>query len=144
MRRPATTSRRTDRSPASRIRAANERLLVEGRLDEIGEFFTQDYVAHATGRGLAGPAGIRRFLASLRRAFPRLQVDVEILVEGEDRVAWQRTIRGVQRGDHAGFPASGRRIVWRDMVTSRFRGGRIAEDWVITDLAERLLRARNR
>jgi hypothetical protein len=65
-------------------------------------------------------------------------------VEGEDRVAWQRTLRGIQQGDYKGFPATGRLIVWRDMVTSRFRDGLIAEDWVITDLAERLLRARKR
>jgi hypothetical protein len=30
------------------------------------------------------------------------------------------------------------------MVTSRFRDGLIAEDWVITDLTERLLLARKR
>jgi len=30
------------------------------------------------------------------------------------------------------------------MVTSRFRDGLIAEDWLITDLAERLLLARKR
>ncbi len=34
------------------------------------------------------------------------------------------------------------RISWRDMVTSEFRDGRIAEEWVATDLAERLLLAR--
>jgi hypothetical protein len=41
-----------------------------------------------------------------------------------------------------GFPASGKAIVWRDVVTSRFEHGHIVEDWVITDLAERLLLAR--
>ncbi|MCL4865617.1 MAG: ester cyclase [Gemmatimonadales bacterium] len=41
-----------------------------------------------------------------------------------------------------GFPATGRPIVWRDMVTSRFVDGRIVEDWSISDLAERLLLAR--
>lgn len=30
-------------------------------------------------------------------------------------------------------------MIWRDMATSRFDNGLIAEDWVITDLAERLL-----
>ena len=32
----------------------------------------------------------------------------------------------------------------REMVTSRFRDGLIAEDWFLTDLAERLLLARKR
>ncbi len=68
----------------------------------------------------------------------------KILVEGKDRVAWQRTLRGAQQGAFKGFPASGREIMWRDMVTSRFRDGLIAEEWVVTDLAERLLLARKR
>jgi predicted ester cyclase len=79
-----------------------------------------------------------------RRAFPDLQVDVAILVEARDRVAWLRTLRGVQQGDFRGFPACGRQVVWREMFTSRFRDGLIAEDWVSTDLAERLLLARKR
>lgn len=65
-----------------------------------------------------------------------------MLVEGEDRVAWQRTLRGTHQGPFRGFPASGRRIVWREMLTSAFRDGRIAEDWLVSDLAERLLLAR--
>jgi predicted ester cyclase len=60
-------------------------------------------------------------------------------VEGEDRVAWQRTFRGTHKGKFKGFPASGLNIVWRDMVTSHFYNERIGEEWVITDLAEQLL-----
>jgi steroid delta-isomerase-like uncharacterized protein len=132
-----------DRSLASTIRAANATLIDDGNLDAVGEFFAPDFVAHVTEQDVAGGhAAIRGFLATLRRAFPDLRAEVEVLVEGEDRVAWQRTMRGTQQGDYKGFPASGRRVVWRDMVTSRFRDGLIAEDWAITDLAERLLLAR--
>jgi predicted ester cyclase len=91
-----------------------------------------------------GHSAVRKFLATLLHAFPDLRVEVEILVDGKDRIAWQRTLRGTHRGSKKGFPASGRKIVWRDMITSRFRDGRIAEDWVITKLAERLLLARKR
>jgi len=91
-----------------------------------------------------GHGAIRSVLSMYQRAFPDLQVQVEILVEGTDRVAWQRTLRGTHQGDFKGFPPTGRPIVWRDTVTSRFREGLIAEDWVITDLAERLLLARKR
>ncbi|MBM3494502.1 MAG: ester cyclase [Armatimonadetes bacterium] len=129
-------------SLASMIDAANSALLANGSVDAIGQFFTPDYVAHSTGKKMAGHGAIRRFVGMYRRAFPDLRVEVEILVEAKDRVAWQRTIRATHTGDFKGFPATGRRIVWRDMVTSRFRHGLIAEDWVITDLAERLLLAR--
>ena len=134
-----------DRSLASKIKAANSALIAKGDLDAIGEFFAPDYVAHLTDQEMAGGHSvIRGFLDTLRRGFPDLQVEVEILVEGKDRVAWQRTLRGTQQRDFKGFPACGRQVVWRDMVTSRFRDGLIAEDWVITDLAERLLLARKR
>jgi len=129
-------------SLASKIEAANSKLMANGHVDAIGEFFATDYVAHGTGKGMRGHGAIRRFLAMYRLAFPDLRVEVEILVKAKDRVAWQRTLRAIHKGNFKGFPATGRRIVWRDMVTSRFRDGLIAEDWVITDLAERLLLGR--
>jgi steroid delta-isomerase-like uncharacterized protein len=128
---------------ASRIEAANSALMVDGNVDAVGEFFTPDYVAHLTDQEMTGGQGaVRTVLAMYRSAFSDLQVEVEILVEGSDRVAWQRTLRATHDGDFKGFPATGRPIVWRDMATSRFRDGLIAEDWLISDLAERLLLAR--
>ena len=79
-----------------------------------------------------------------RSAFPDMRVEVEVFLEKKDRVAWQRTLRATHKGAFKGFPATGRRIVWRDMVISRFRESLIAEDWFITDLAERLLLGRKR
>jgi predicted ester cyclase len=130
-------------SLASRIRAANTALLVNGDVAAIPGFFAPGYVAHASGRDLTrGHDAIRQTVERWRRAFHDLTVDVEILVEAADRIAWQRTLHATHVGDYAGFPATGRRLVWRDMVTSRFEGGLIVEDWVISDLAEQLLRAR--
>ena len=133
------------RSLASKIEAANLALIANGNLDAIGEFFTPDYVAHVTNQDLTGGhEAIRTIAGMYRRAFQDLQVEVEILVKGKDRVAWQRMLQATHTGNFKGFPATGRRIVWRDMVTSRFRDGLIAEEWVITDLAERLLLGRKR
>ena len=130
-------------SPASTIETANAVLLVDRRLDATDAYFTPDYVAHGTDGDLSGgPAAVRRYVGMLHAAFPDLEVDVEILVEAHDRVAWHRTVRGTQSGAFMGFPATNRRIAWRDMVTSRFEDGRIAEEWVVTDLAEHLLKAR--
>ena len=133
------------KSYASVIHAANAAVLARGDLDSVPTFFTEGYVAHLTGGGsMQGHRAVRRFVASIRRAFTNLDLEVEILVEAKARVAWQRTLRGTHKGTFKGFPATGRRIVWRDMVVSQFDGVLISEDWVITDLAERLLRARRR
>jgi hypothetical protein len=51
--------------------------------------------------------------------------------------------RGTHENKFKRFPASGLQVVWRDMVTSQFRDGLIAEEWVITDFAEQLLFSRN-
>jgi len=133
------------RSLAAKIHAANSTLIANGDLDAVGEFFTTDYVAHLTDQDMdGGHAAIRSFLGALQRAFPDLEVEVEILVEGKDRLAWKRRLRGTHQGEFKGFPPTGRQVVWRDMITSRFCDRLIAEDWAITDLAERLLLARKR
>ncbi len=130
-------------SLSSRIIAANATLIVGGELDAIGEYFGPSYVAHITDQvATGGHALVRRLVESYRKAFPDVQVEVEILVEAGDRVAWQRTLRATHSGAFLGFPATGRSIVWRDMVVSRLEDGLMVEDWVITDLAEQLLRAR--
>ena len=134
-----------DRSLAKKIQAAHSALFADANMDAIGEFFASDYVAHVTDRAINGGHDfVRKFLGMLHSAFPDLEADVEILLESDDRVAWQRTLKGTHEGAFMGFPASGRPLVWRDMVTSRFRDGLIAEDWSISDLAERLLLARKR
>lgn len=134
-----------NRSHTSRIEAANAALIVDGDFDAIGEFFSPDYVAHLTGRDLAGGhEAVRKVVAAYRSAFHGIRVEVEILAKARDRIAWQRTLRATHTGAFKGFPATGRPLVWRDMVTSRFEDCLIAEEWVITDLAERLLVARKR
>ena len=130
---------------SSKIKAANTALYAEGKLDVIAEFFTTDYIAHVTNKDLPlGHDGIQQVLGLYRRAFPDLQAEVEILVQSKDTVAWLRTLRGIHLGAFKGFPPSKQPIVWRDMVTSRFRNGLIAEEWIVTDLAEQLLESRKR
>ena len=133
------------KSLALRITEANAAILVDGNLDAIPEFFAPDYVAHVTEDYMTGGHdAIRRMVQRWRRAFLDLSAEVEILIEGSDRIAWQRTLRASHKGDYTGFPATGLKLVWRDMATSRFQDGLIVEDWVITDLPEQLLRARKR
>lgn len=130
-------------SLAAKIQAANSTLMVDGDLDAVGEFFSPHYIAHLTQDELTGGhVAIRRILRLYHRAFPDMSVEVEILVESGDRVAWQRTVRATHRGTFRGFPSTGRGLVWRDMVTSRFQDGLVAEDWLVSDLAERLLLSR--
>jgi predicted ester cyclase len=132
-------------SLSGKIYAANHALIVDGNSAAISSYFAPDYVAHLTDQDVVGGHKLVRGMLDLyQRAFPKPKVEVEILLEGTDRVSWQRTIRAKQEGAFKGFPASGRNIVWRDVVTSRFRDGLIVEEWVISDLAEQLLLSRKK
>lgn len=125
------------------IELANQTLLINGELDRVADFFTADYVAHVTGRDfVGGHEVVKKMVREYRRAFSQLEISVEVLVKAKSRIAWQRTFTAIQGGPFKGFPASHQQIVWRDMVTSEFRDGLIAEEWVVTDLAEKLLLAR--
>jgi predicted ester cyclase len=131
------------RSNPATIEAANSALIVHGNLNEVADFFTADYVAHVTGQDFSGGHDVvKKIVRAYLRAFSDIEVKIEILVKAKNRVAWQRTLRARQTGAFKGFPATNRIIIWRDMITSEFRDGLIAEDWVVTDLAEKLLLAR--
>jgi len=135
------TSMKTD--ILSLLRKANAALLERGETEAIGDYFSLNYVAHITGKDISGGHKmIRQIVAMYQKAFSEITTTLEILAQQGDRVAWQRTIHATQRGPFKGFPATNRRLVWREMVTSRFEGGLIVEEWFITDLAEQLLVAR--
>ena len=110
------------------VEEANEVLLNQGQLDRVGEFFTESY------GGGQGPDMIREFVSDLRTAFPDLRVEVEVLLSGEDRVAWIRRHRGTHQGDFMGVPATGRELTWQSMTVSRMEDGLIAEEWGASEL----------
>jgi predicted ester cyclase len=131
------------RTNTSTIEAANSALIVNGDLHQVSDFFASDYVAHVTGKDFTGGHDVvKEIVRTYRRAFSDIEVEIEFLVKAKNRIAWQRTLRAKQTGAFKGFPATNRIIIWRDMITSEFRDGLIAEDWVVTDLAEKLLLAR--
>ncbi|WP_407901202.1 ester cyclase [Providencia rustigianii] len=132
-----------DKSLASIVKTAARSLFEQRDIQSISQFFSQDYVVHLTNQDYSnGYKIIEVAISQVCKTFPEIQVEVEILVEGRDRVAWQRTLRGVQKHSYKGFPASNRQIIWRDMVVSRFDDGLIVEEWLTTDLAEQLLLSR--
>jgi predicted ester cyclase len=69
---------------------------------------------------------------------------VEFLVDEGAKITWQRTLEGTHQVDMQGIPASGKKVKWIDMVVSRFENGKIAEEWVVSELmGELLLKVRN-
>jgi steroid delta-isomerase-like uncharacterized protein len=124
---------------ATQLRVANDEFFNKGNLAMAAEIFAPDYVAHVTDGSLrGGPAAIESFVNEMRTAFPDLHVEIQVLMTHEDRVTWVRTHRGTHLGDYMGVPASGRELTWQTMISTRYEGDRVAEEWAVTDLGERL------
>jgi steroid delta-isomerase-like uncharacterized protein len=124
---------------SAQIIDSNEQLLNQGNIAAARTLFAETYLLHATGGDQpGGPPLIESFVSDLRTAFPDLHVEVEILATEGNRVAWVRRSRGTHQSDFMGVPATGRVIVWQDMVVTRYENGLIAEEWGVSDLAERL------
>lgn len=77
------------------VRLFVEAVWNEGRLDLIDELVAADYMGllHGADTGVTGPEGVRRLVASRRRAHPGLHIKIEDQVAEEDRVVtrWQAT-----------------------------------------------------
>lgn len=127
----------------SQINKANAALLERGEAGVVEEYFSPDYIVHITGKDITGGHDlIRKVVVMYQKAFSDITTTIEILAQQDDRVSWQRIIRATHRSPFKGFPATNRQMVWREMITSRFKDGLIAEEWFLTDLAEQLLFAR--
>jgi predicted ester cyclase len=127
----------------TQILNATTTLFRDGQVEAISQYFAPDYVVHVTDQDVRGGTSLVRSVVDLYRgAFPDLGVDVQFFLESSDTVSWQRTMRATHTGPFKGFPGTGLPIIWREMVVSRICGTLIAEEWVVTELAERLLFAR--
>ena len=65
---------------------AKDEILVKGNLDFIDEIFSSEYTNHRSPE--RGPQVIKKFVTTLRTAFPDLQVTIEPIVAEGNMVAW--------------------------------------------------------
>ncbi len=127
------------KSNEERVRFANDEILGKGNLDVVSEIFATDYVVHAGGKDYKGLEFVRRFAKLLRSAIGDLRVvEVALLNQAGDTIAWQRTLSGTHEAEMGGIPPSGKKVKWRDIVVTRFDGEKIAEEWTVSELAGQL------
>ncbi len=128
------------KSKQERIRFANDEILGKGNLDVVDEVFATDYVVHAGGKDYKGPKFVKKFIKQLRSAISNLRVvEITFLMQAGNMITWQYTLSGKHAADMRGIPPSGRKVKWRGIVVTRFDGEKIAEEWTVSELAEKLL-----
>jgi len=122
-----------------RIRLANDELLGKGNLGVVDEIFATDYVVHAGDKDYKGLDFVRAFVGLLRSAIPDLRVvEVAFLIQAGDRIVWQRTLSGTHEAEMMEIPPTKQKVKWSDMVVTRFNSEKIAEEWMVSELAGEL------
>ncbi len=115
------------------IRRGIEEVYNQGNLDTVDELVSSDFVAHMSSGDVQGPEGMKQFAASLREAFPDLQVTIEDQFADGDMVVTRWTARGTHTGTFNGIPATGRTGAVTAIDIDRFVDGKAVECWSNTD-----------
>jgi predicted ester cyclase len=109
-----------------RIRLFIEAILNEGQLELIGELIAADYVGHipCAEPEVTGPAGVRQFVSSHRRAHPGLYVKIEDQIAEQDRVVtrWHATVPA--REAQAPLAPAGRTACYAGISITRLLAGK--------------------
>ena len=111
-----------------------EAIYNQGDLDVADEIVATHYVNHNPLPGEApGCEGLKAFAAYLRRAFADLNIAIEDQVAEGDKVATRFTISGVQTGEFAGIPPTGRRVAVTAISLHRVVDGQMQVSWLNWD-----------
>jgi len=122
-------------SPLAVYRRLVDDVWNRGDDDAITAIFHPDFVGYdpAPPRLIDGPAGMRRFVAEMRAAFPDWTVHTDDIVTNGDRLVSRWTVRATHRGAFAGLAATGRRVEIHGMSIHRIVDGQIRENWHAVD-----------
>src|SRR5262249_29826630 len=104
-------------------------------LDQAAQYITPDWLGHWAGFGEErGVEGFKRLAGAVIRAFPDLQITVEDALADGARVVRRVTWTGAHPGPYLGIAPTGRSVRAEATVIMRIVGGKIAEEWEITNL----------
>jgi steroid delta-isomerase-like uncharacterized protein len=110
-------------------------LFNEGKLNQLAELATEDYVLNDAAPGAPkGREAIAHVVNMFRTGFPDLQIDLDELVAERDLVCARSTMRGTHQGTIFGIAPTGKKVAVPGLTMVRFRDGRVAESWVKNDV----------
>lgn len=117
----------------SLIRRAFEEVYNQGNLDTVDELVSSDFVAHSASQDIHGPAGMKRYVAALREAFPDLHMTIDDQILDGDKVVTRWTARGTHTGPYQGIPPTGRHGTMTGIDIDRIVDGKAVECWTSAD-----------
>lgn len=130
---PRTSPSRLTPPNAEVLRRFVEEIVNGGDWAVLDELVDPDYVFRSPGEEVHGPEGVAALIGAYRQAFPDLRMEIGHLLEAGDTTVASFTLHGTHRGELLGSPATGLPVEVHGMLRSRFRDGRLVEEWEILD-----------
>ncbi|MGH7494721.1 MAG: ester cyclase [bacterium] len=117
------------------VRRFYDEVMGKGNMKAIEELVDGAFVEHYTPdpKVPGNRAGLAQTMGSFRTAFPDLQVTVEDLIAKGDKVWVYTTMRGTNKGEFMGMPATGKKIEVKGVDIIRFVNGKAVEHWGLND-----------
>jgi len=112
-----------------------DEVMTKGNLKAIDELIADNYVEHHTPT-LDTPTAKARLaqgMAMSRTGFPDLQITVEDIIAKGDKVWAYITMRGTNKGEFMGRPATGKKIEIKGVDIMRFVNGKAVEHGSLYD-----------
>jgi len=107
----------------------------EARRESLAEICHADFNFRGSlGIYKRGHDGFWEYLKLVRGALPEFHCEIESLVEEGDEAFAQMCFRGLHQGELLGFAPTGKEVTWYGAALFTFRGGKIADVWVLGDV----------
>ncbi len=111
------------------IRRLIEEVINQGNLALIDDLFDAAFVDRSTPDQPPGFAGVRDYIADMRRNCPDLHVSIEDLIAEGDKVVVRTIWRGTHQGTYKGVAPTGQPVTRTMMQIFRVANGKLAEEW---------------
>jgi len=106
-----------------------------GNVAVIDELLSPDYVLHIPSREEGvDREGYRVAINMYRAALSEFRLAIDEMIVNEDRVITRWTISGTHRGPYMGLTPTDKPITLAGISIRRIEGGKIAEEWVASDM----------
>ena len=120
------------------VRRWFDEVVSQGDMDALDSICAECHPQFAVIRGVMEPAplgmsGLKSLITGLRSAFPDLQATVEEQIAEGDKVVTRVTMRGTQRGEFQGMPATGKSFSIPGVSIWEVRGNLLIQEWVSWD-----------
>jgi steroid delta-isomerase-like uncharacterized protein len=106
-----------------------EEVYNQGNVALFDELAAPSFVSHDRGNPTQDRDGVKAIVGAIRAAFPDVHFTADDIIAEGDKVAARFTMRGTQRGDFMGIPATNREITVTGIDIVRFSDGKAVEHW---------------